>query len=281
MSHRTVPGSRTWQECSGRDRSAASVAAVTLAATRAATLATMLTAMLALTGCVSSRDLGRPPQLDEAQRLEAMAELRQPPTGDLAALYRLRVPHSGGLRCSVLARGDSGRLTISEHFGSALSLAAWSADGAAEILDLRQGCRLPSGDLSAMLGVGRLPMANAVRLLGGRLPMVEGDESWWQDEGWLVISGPGWAGSVRLSAQPPWRVVELRGLASSPETGWRLLLDEHIGSLPGLIRIEQGEERWAELKLIRLQWDTAADLPALPDLPQCEAEPSDLRPERR
>jgi hypothetical protein len=196
--------------------------------------------------------------------------LRRALPGDLAALYRLRVPSTGGLRCSVIARGEAGRLSISEHFGSALSLAAWSTDGSTQVFDLREGCRLPSADVSSILGLSSLPMAAAVRLLGGRLPALDGDSVEWSESGLLMVHGRRWSCSIRLAPSPPWRVVEARELGAPPEIAWHLSLSDHTSSLPGHLRLEQGPERWAELDLVRLQWSPAQTLPELPELPLCE-----------
>ncbi len=212
----------------------------------------------------------RPSPLAPDQLAAARVALELPLPGNLAALYRLRVPASGGLRLAVLTLGGAGRLSISEPFGSALSVTAWTAGSAPELYDLQNGCRLAATDLSTVLGAGRLPMPQAVRLLAGRLPALPEDEVEIVANR-LLVRGQGWACTVQ--AEPdPWRVVAVEELVLSPSRpGWRLELAEHTRSLPGFIRIEHPQSRWAELTLVRLQWDSADQLPALPELPPCDS----------
>jgi len=218
-------------------------------------------------GC---RSTGHVPPSD-LDLVSAVELLRRPLPGDLAALYRLRVPRSGGLRMSILTLAGSGRLTVSEPFGSTLSVTAWSSDGAGEVYDLREGCRFAADDVAAILGAGRLPLPQAVRLLGGRLPAMPGDDIRPMSGGRVAVEGKGWA-CVATLRHDPWRVVRVDDLDRDEEGAWRLELSEHTSSLPGWVRVERGDGRWAELRLIKLQWDTAQELPELPQLPSCDGE---------
>lgn len=204
-----------------------------------------------------------PDRLDEAVEL-----LTRPLPGDFAALYSLRVARSGGLRLAVVTLGDEGRLTISEPFGGAVSLTAWSGEGPATFFDMDQGCRREVVDLEEVLGAGALPLAQAVRLLGGRLPATPGDEVVVNPDGVIDVRGVGWTARIRL-AQDPWRVVEASELRSDGLAGWQLELGSHASSVPGTIRLENSDGRWAELKLTRLEWPEQASLPELPVFERC------------
>jgi hypothetical protein len=223
--------------------------------------------LLVLSGC---RSAGTPAVLDRGSAQLAADELSRPPSGDLGALYRLRVPSSGGLRLALLTRGELGRMTISEPFGSAVSLTAWGGAAAPEVFDLRAGCRLPAADLSAVLGVGSLPLAQAARLLGGRLPALPEDRVEIDEAGRLTLAGD-WGSGIVTLAPDPWRVVSFAQQGVSEEASWKLRLDRHTLSVPGRIRVEGGDGRWAELELVRLEWDEIGELPALPQLPLCDA----------
>lgn len=220
--------------------------------------------VVAHTGCESSRhSAATMEELDSA-----VALLVRPLPGDFAALYDLRVARSGGLRLAVLTRAGDGRMTISEPFGGAVSLSAWTAGGSSMFFDMDQGCRREVDDLEEVLGVGALPLSQAVRLLGGRLPMLPGDDVVITDGSDLRVSGDTWAVRVRLAADP-WRVVEVVEDRSDENPGWRLELDSHTSSVPGRIRVENPDGRWAELELKRLEWPDATVLPDLPDFPHC------------
>ena len=125
-------------------------------------------------------------------------------------------------------------------------------------------------DLEEVLGVGALPLAQAARLLGGRLPAAENDEIAVETDGSLTINGSGWAATVRIAPQP-WRVVEVQEHRADRNAGWRLDLDDHTSSVPGRIRLEHADGRWAELDLTRLEWPEDQTLPPLPDFPPCGA----------
>ncbi len=206
----------------------------------------------------------------------AVAHLSRALPGDLAALYRLRVPSSGGLRLSIATAGDEGRVTISEPFGSALSLTAWSGVRSAEVLDLRKGCRFTTDGLSGVLGIGNLPLPHVVRLLAGLLPVIEGDRIDIQEDGRVRVAGQVWQGLVEL-ADHPMRVVAVEDLSGGPGMGWRAELRDHTSSVPGWLRVRGREGRWAELELVRLEWHRGAALPPVPELPSCEEEPPGRR----
>ena len=196
-----------------------------------------------------------------------MELLTRPLPGDFAALYGLTVARSGGLRLSVVTAGDEGRLTISEPFGTAVSLTAWSARGPAVFFDMDEGCRRDVVDLEGVLGAGALPLHQAVRLLGGRLPVAPGDEITFSD-GLLHVRGIHWAAEIEL-APDPWRVSEVSEVRADGGVGWRLELGDHTSSVPGTIRLENSDGRWAKLDLKRLEWPKNTSLPELPIFKPC------------
>ncbi len=207
------------------------------------------------------------PQLpSEGLTAQGAEALGRPLPGDLAALYRLRVPASGGLRLSVLATPEAGRLSVSEPFGSAVSLAAWGGGAAPRLYDLKRGCRLEVRDVSAVLGVAGLPLPEAARLLGGRLPAMDGDAVSVLGPGQVMVQGSGWGAVVQLRSDP-WRVVAVSDAAEPSR--WRLELARHTLSVPGFVRADSANGDWAELELVRLEWNPISQLPAEPDLPSC------------
>ena len=212
-------------------------------------------------GCASTR-------VDPERIDEAIGDLGRPLQSDMAALYDLRIPRSSGLRLTVLNAGDAGRFSISEPFGAALSITAWSPDKPVELLDLDRGCRRPIDELEGIAGVGALPARQAARLLGGRLPAVVGDEVWPGPGGAIAVRGAGWAAVVRIQADP-WRVVEVREVRADRRRGWRIRLDEHDGPIPGRLHLVVPGTGKAELELKRIEWRDQLQLPALPDLPRC------------
>jgi hypothetical protein len=220
--------------------------------------------IVAAVGCATRGQ----PVVSPEDLAEATQVLNRPLPGDLAALYGLRVAKSGGLRLAVITAGDEGRMTISEPFGSAVSLTAWSGPGPAAFFDMENGCRREVVDLAEVIGVGSLPVRQAVRLLGGRLPVETGDEVRPGRNGAIDVRGDGWAARVRL-APGPWRVVEVEELRSDDADGWRLELGAHASSVPGTVRLEHPNGRWAELELTRMEWPEEASLPELPDFPRC------------
>jgi hypothetical protein len=207
--------------------------------------------------------------LDQSRLADGVAALTRPLPGDLAALYRMRVPKTGGLRLAVATSGDEGRMTISEPFGAAVSLTAWSGDGASVHFDMEHGCRRDVADLRQVLGLRALPLAQAVRLLGGRLPAVPGDDTRETEGSDIEIRGEGWAARIRLAADP-WRVLEVAELGAGSDGGWLIELEDHSSSVPGRIRVTNADGRWAELELSRMEWPVGAVLPALPGFPRCD-----------
>ncbi len=206
---------------------------------------------------------------DAQQMIEAIERLDRPMVGDMAALYDLRVARSGGMRLSVVTAGRAGRLTISEPFGSAVSLTAWDADSPTVFFDMEQGCRREVRDLEDILGVGALPLEGAARLLGGRLPTTGGGVVRLDGDGAVEILEDDFVATVLLDSDP-WRVVEVWVNRDDRGDGWHLELGSHASSVPGTIRIENPDGRWAVLELKRLEWPTGATLPDLPNnFPPC------------
>lgn len=217
-------------------------------------------------GCSSTRTSSS--GADSQQLIEAIERLGRPTAGDMAALYDLRVARSGGLRLSVVTAGRSGRLTISEPFGSAVSLTAWEAGSPTIFFDMEEGCRREVRDLEDVLGVGALPLEPAARLLGGRLPMTDVGQVRPEGNGLVEVVEDDFEATLRLVSDP-WRVAEVWVNRSAPGTGWHLELGSHASSVPGTIRIENPDGRWAEIVLKRLEWPTGAILPDLPNFPPC------------
>ncbi len=231
---------------------------------RTAVTAAAVVAVVGAFGCRTSAPQFAPDELESARAL-----LTLPLPGDPAVLYRLRVPTAGGLRLALLTSGPAGRMTISESMGSAISVTAWSAGGGGFFYDLREGCRLESADLSRVLGIGAMPMHQAVLLLGGRLPAAAGDTVTPTEDSHFLIRGEGWAADVKLASEP-WRVTNVHEVGGKP--GWSIALGNHTGSVPGSVRLTTSNRRWAELELIRLEWHEGGELPALPDVPWCDVE---------
>ncbi len=211
------------------------------------------------------------PLFTEPELQEAITSLQRPLPGEPVALYKLRVPNTGGLRLSVRTSGEEGRLTVAEPFGAAISITAWGGSRPPTFFDLREGCRVQASNLSHVLGVPALPLPEAVRLLGGRLPSSAGDRVSAGDDGRILVEGTGWAAVVTV-APDPWRVVAVTAVGKG-KPAWRLELGDHSASVPGTVRISQREGRWAELALIRLEWNEGGPLPELPDLLPCTADP--------
>ena len=231
---------------------------------RATGAAVLVVALTVAVGCASHGGT----IVDSGQLAEAMELLTRPLPGDFAALYSLRVARSGGLRLAVLTAGDDGRLTISKPLGAAVSLTAWSTRGPAVFFDMDEGCRREVADLEEVLGAGALPLNQAVRLLGGRLPVTPGDDVVFGSGGVIDVHGTGWAAKIRL-APSPWRVGEVSELHADGGGGWRLKLSAHTSSVPGTIRLENSDGRWAVLELKRLEWPEQVSLPDLPTFEPC------------
>jgi hypothetical protein len=231
---------------------------------RTAATAAAVIALVGVFGCRTSAPEFAPAELESAR-----AQLMLPLKGDPAALYRLRVPTAGGLRMAMLTSGSAGRMTISESMGSAISVTAWSGGGGGFFYDMREGCRLESADLGRVLGIGAMPLPQAVLLLGGRLPATAGDTVTPTDKSHFLIRGEGWAADVKLASEP-WRVMTVHEVGNKP--GWSIVLGNHTGSVPGSVRLNTSNRRWAELELIRLEWHEGGELPPLPDVPWCVVE---------
>ena len=224
--------------------------------------AAALIALVALIGC---RSAVPPPGAADLE--EARLRLSRPLPGNPTALYHLRVPSSGGLRLSMLTSGEAGRLTVSEPFGSALSLTAWAGVGPSTFFDLRQGCRLEAADLKQILGIAAMPLPQAVRLLGGRLPAIDGDRISIRSNGRLFVEGAGWKALIEVVPEP-WRVMSVAE-EKAGGGGWKIELGDHTASVPGVVHVQRENGRWAELELVRLEWKAANDLPPLPEMPEC------------
>jgi hypothetical protein len=222
------------------------------------------TVSLAAVGCASLADR----RVDVARLSEAVEQLGRPKEGDIAALYRLEVPRSGSLRMAVITAGEAGRLTVSEPFGSAVSLTAWEGGSPTRLFDMENGCQREVAELEGVFGVDALPLEQAARLLGGRLPAGEGDAVRIADNGLVVVVGTTWAVSVRV-VPDPWRVVEVRELGSERYGGWKFRLGDHDGSVPGRIRLDHPDGRRAALDLLRFERSDRPALPPLPGFPPC------------
>jgi hypothetical protein len=220
---------------------------------------------LVLAGC---QTIPAPVAVTGEQLPSIKSGLMRPLPGNLAALYRLRASSTGSLRLSVLTVGEAGRLSINGSFGTAHSITAWSGSAPPELFDMRHQCRLVGNTVSSVLGVARLPMPQAIRLLAGRLPATANDQVSIYHDGRLQIQGQGWA--CLASVRPePWRVVAVEELTYASQPGWRITLDDHTLALPGRLRLEHPDGDWAELDLKNLEWRQGGELPALPDLPLC------------
>jgi hypothetical protein len=223
----------------------------------------LVAAVVLLAGCRSSL-----PTLEPAQLAVAAAELGQSTPVELAALYRLRVPVSSRLRLAVVSGPKGGRLSVSEPFGALLSVTAWSEHSLPRLFDLRAGCRLDRADLTAVLGLPALPIEQAIQLLAGRLPTLGGERVEPTADGRLLVEGAGWAALVTVQASP-WRVVKVE--QADERRGWSVELRRHASAVPGWVRLERADGRWAELELVRMQAGAGGALPKLPDLPPCAA----------
>jgi hypothetical protein len=227
-----------------------------------ASSAAILIALLLLVGCRSAA-----PVLGTADLEAARLRLNRPLLGNPAALYRLRVPSSSGMRLSLLTSGEAGRLTVSEPFGSAISLTAWDGAAPATFFDLRRGCRLEAVDLEQILGIAAMPLPQAVRLLGGRLPAADGDRVSIRSDGRLLVEGAGWTALIEVAPEP-WRVMSV-AQEKAGKGGWKIKLGGHTASVPGVVNVRRENGRWAELELVRLEWNAVDELPPLPELPVC------------
>jgi len=221
-----------------------------------------VSAAFLLVGCLSSRSGTSFLQWDLQ---EGLRQLRRPLPGPMAALYRLRVGSTSTLRMALLAEGEWGRMTISESFGSTLSITAWDVDQPARVLDMRHGCRIAGSALEGMPGISRIPMRRLPLLLGGRLPVEEGDRIDAGENGELIVDAASWHAVIRLEPDP-WRVVEIRS------GDFVITLADHSLSVPGRIETRDPEGRRIRLDLLRLKWEIARRPEALPELPLCGEE---------
>jgi hypothetical protein len=227
-----------------------------------------LAAAVALAGCRSAAPPPTPAVTPD-QLVAARGELVRPILGDMAALYRMRVPRAGSLRLTVLTLGGHVRMSVSEPLGSTLAIATSGPDGGSRLLDLREGCRLEGIDPATGLGLTGLPLDRAARLLAGRLPATSADRVSLSDDGALVVEGERWRVLVRV-APDPWRVVEVRDATRGGDgPAWSVWVTDHTLSLPMELRVERTDGDWAELELVGLDWNTLEELPPLPDLPPC------------
>jgi len=158
-------------------------------------------------------------------------------------------------------------MTVSGSFGSALSLVAWEGTEVT-VADLKRGCRVSASGASAILGLSRLPLPQAVQLLAGRIPGSSGSRPVPLGNGAFRVEGRGWSCSVQLASNP-WRVVHVNGPVEGGVPRWRIGLKRHTGSLPGRLEIERSSGRAIVLELVRLEWKTENRLPPLPTLPPC------------
>lgn len=222
----------------------------------------LATALFAVAACATTA-----PEMTSVDLEAARERLGRPLTADPAALYRLRIPASGGLRLAVMMSGEDGRLTVSEPFGSAVSLLSWKGAQPPTFYDLKEGCRVEAADLEQALGVAAVPLPQAVRLLVGRLPAIAGDEVTESQDGRLLITGQGWTALVTVAPEP-WRVVAVED--GNPQgVAWRITLRDHTVDLPREVRVAKIGGRWAELERVALEWKLSPELPPLPDLPLC------------
>ncbi len=216
----------------------------------------------AILACAACQTAGTAQPEPVSFEVEA-ALLQRPLPGPFVALYRLRVPSTGGLRLSVIADRGQGRMTVSENLGGAVVVAGWDDQGGSVVFDLRKGCRLEGEHAVEALGLGSLPLSRVILLLGGRIPALEGDQvTALGSKNLFEIAGAGWWSVAELAREPS-RVVALRG------EDWEVELHKHTSSVPGDLRIDTPSGDWAELELVRLQWEFSGELPPLPELPVC------------
>ena len=221
----------------------------------------MITAGLA--GCRSTNDAAALRSWPEDWPDRATEVLGRPLPGPLAALYRMRVPSTGGLRLSVIAPSvERGRITVSEPFGAAVLVAGWGDESETGVYDLREGCRLTEEQAGGALGLGALPLGRAARLFGGRLPDLPGDEIQPRQGGVFFIRGEHWQAEVTVESDP-WRVLRVKS------GGYSVELDQHTSSVPGRLRVLDQDGDVVQIVLSTLKWEAPAELAPLPDLQAC------------
>ncbi len=225
----------------------------------------LVASTIGLVGCRATTEV---PVLSADEVAQAVPGLSAPVSGDLSAIYRLRIQRAGGLRMSVLARPDSGRLTISRPFGDAVSAVGWEPNQLPVLVDYREGCSVRAASIMDLLGVGSLPLPQAVRLISGRLPATSADRVTVESNGQLKIVGPDWKCLVFL-APNPWRVTRVESADVPVDSQWSIDLSDHEQVVPKRLRFEGSSERWAEIELRQLQWHPIDNLPAMPEMPPC------------
>lgn len=85
-------------------------------------------------------------------------------------------------------------------------------------------------------------------------------------DGLLWITGAGWRCRVEV-APDPWRVVRVEDAGGRRD--WWVDLEDHLGSTPRTVKVDQRDGPWARLELVRLEWNRSQQLAPLPDLPMC------------
>ena len=208
---------------------------------------------------------------DVVERVDAevVAQLSRDLPGSIAALYHLRIPSTGGLRLTLLGLDRRGQMSISEPFGALVSVSTWSDFDSVTVYDMKAGCRVDGASLDRVFGVVSLPMSQALRLLGGRLPSIKGDHIVIDEGNSVTIAGDRWKARVWLESRP-WRVVRVDDATDPDGPRWMVELSGHTSTLPGKIRFEHDQTGWAELELVSLQWDQLETLPAPPQLSPCK-----------
>ncbi len=227
---------------------------------RASSVLTVAFAAGLAAGCVTIT-APRAVRLGSADLAVGIEQLEVPLPGNFSALYRMRVAATGGLRLTVVERGGAGRLVVSKPFGGAVALASWDGD-AARLFDLEQGCEDDTARAGGIVGLGVLPLRQVPRILGGRLPQGKVDIAD-RDRREVLIHGDGWSCRAVLGAQP-WRVLSLE----LPD-GTTAKLSRHTSSVPGALKVVNSAGDWVGLELTRLEWNSDAELPPLPNLDVC------------
>ncbi len=232
---------------------------------RRVVLAASVLMFLAAFGCVTED--GRRTPLTPLELQAGIERLSSPLPGDPVALYRVEVPESGGLRLTVQTAPEGGRFLLSEPFGAAVALTVWDARGGWRVYDLQQGCRVDSMSFPIM-DLADVSPAGIVRLLMGRLPtLIDGGRCRVVGSGDSIAKPEGPGECTALIAPDPWRVVRVAG--GTGRGFWEVELDQHTASVAGEIHVSWGDGQWAELQLVRLQWDSLTTLPPEPELPWC------------
>ena len=203
------------------------------------------------------------PPMPAVDTRAGIVALEGPAPADLAALYRIQVPGRGRLRMAVLTSGDAGRLTVTEPFGSAVSITAWDGDRV-RLYDFERDCAAWIAGDELLPAVRALSPERAVRLLAGRLPAAPADVVAIDTGGRVAIRGAG-AGLDAALAPDPWRVAS----ASADDGSWSIEVRHHTGALPAVFDVRDERGRRVGVELLQFEWSEARELPDLPDLPPC------------